>query len=822
MQSQSQSQILFLEDWLRNTTTSTTTTSQSQPSPPASARAILQAWANLRGPSPTDPDRLVSSLLTLARSRSSLHVADSHARLLLSLLSSPSSPLPPSSLPPLLSLLYAWLRKSPRPSPPLLSSATSTVSSLLSSPPPFLFAHAVLLLGALSAAPALPAPSRRASLDLLCRLLESKDPFPLPDDLVPEVLAGIGYALTTSDNGPYFGRLVVYLLGSWNAGGRPRPTLAHGLLILRLVEWCVLGFIASRSTSKIESLREEISVEKCETRDYAWFALIMAAAGFLRALRVASSSSSNRLGLDPRLRKSIEGSISFVAKYTISSIASGCSSGNSSNDNRLLLQCISVGLARCGPISFDASVLRCLCLALSNEIFPVPSFIRMSLENLEGSSAIIGIDKVKEHLSSVLFKEAGTVTAVLCNQYAFADEDSRVQVENQMWEYSQELYSNLRMAALAYRGKNNELLVHLEKIAEAAFLMVVVFAAEVSKHKLNSKSSHAFRPEVAVKILVTFSCIEYLRRTRLPEYTDAVRRAVLTIQENAASSASFVESMPSYVELTKPQVSFALEGMRYTWSKDEVQTARMLFYLRVLPTCIILIPASLFGKLVAPIMFLYMQHPNEKVARASHSVLVSFLSSGSDADQDDRLDLKEKLVFYYMQIALEAYPGITPYEGMTSGVAAIVRHLPAGSPAIFYCIHSLVAKATDLCRKAMRQDAAIWKTWEGSSEPCKKISDLLLRLISLVDIQVLPYLLKQLAEFIVLQPKDGQNVLLDELYSKVAESDDVTRKPVLVSWLHSLSYLCSPTKSTVKDGNAEVGISSSSDGLSLNRTTARL
>lgn len=50
---------------------------------------------------------------------------------------------------------------------------------------------------------------------------------------------------------------------------------------------------------------------------------------------------------------------------------------------------------------------------------------------------------------------------------------------------------------------------------------------------------------------------------------------------------------------------FALEGMRYTWTKDEVQTARMLFYLRVLPTCISLIPASLFGKLVAPIMFLY-------------------------------------------------------------------------------------------------------------------------------------------------------------------------------------------------------------------------
>lgn len=53
-----------------------------------------------------------------------------------------------------------------------------------------------------------------------------------------------------------------------------------------------------------------------------------------------------------------------------------------------------------------------------------------------------------------------------------------------------------------------------------------------------------------------------------------------------------------------------------------------------------------------------MQHPNDKVARASHSVFVSFLSSGSDADQDDRLVLKEKLVFYYMQRALEVYEAI--------------------------------------------------------------------------------------------------------------------------------------------------------------------
>lgn len=50
--------------------------------------------------------------------------------------------------------------------------------------------------------------------------------------------------------------------------------------------------------------------------------------------------------------------------------------------------------------------------------------------------------------------------------------------------------------------------------------------------------------------------------------------------------------------------------------------------------------------------------------------------------------------------------------------------------------------------------------------------------------------MKLLAQLIVQLPKDGQNMILNELYSQVAESDDVTRKPTLVSWLQSLSYLC--------------------------------
>lgn len=54
----------------------------------------------------------------------------------------------------------------------------------------------------------------------------------------------------------------------------------------------------------------------------------------------------------------------------------------------------------------------------------------------------------------------------------------------------------------------------------------------------------------------------------------------------------------------------------------------------------------------------YMGHPNGKVARTSHSMFAAFMSSGKDSDQDERVSLKEQLVFYYMQRSLSVSKAI--------------------------------------------------------------------------------------------------------------------------------------------------------------------
>lgn len=62
-----------------------------------------------------------------------------------------------------------------------------------------------------------------------------------------------------------------------------------------------------------------------------------------------------------------------------------------------------------------------------------------------------------------------------------------------------------------------------------------------------------------------------------------------------------------------------------------------------------------------------MGHPNVKVARASHAIFVAFISSGKDPNQEERVVLKEQLIFYYMQRSLQVFKAtgnyVTSYLG---------------------------------------------------------------------------------------------------------------------------------------------------------------
>ncbi|KAL3645610.1 hypothetical protein CASFOL_010790 [Castilleja foliolosa] len=803
-----QPQSFFLEEWLRSIVSSSKNNSLSSHSSSSSAQAIIQAWAHLRESlqHQSFQSSHLQALKTLVNSQFSLHVADPQAKLLISILASHISlSIPNESYPLFLRLLYIWVRKSRQTKSPVVDSAIETLLSLFSqqsNKSSLFLSEAILFLGAISFQSSASEKSKSIGLELLCKILKEEYKFIfLTDEQASIALAGAGYALSSSLS-ICFQRILDILL-------RVQYGISQGLMLLHLIEWVVSNSLNLRSLDKIDILKELL--ENVE-HNHSSCAVVMFAAGVLRSVNRSGSSGFMHI------KNHAEERIEIVARNLVVS--------RTEPGVNLLLQFIALALSRSGSVSHRDPLLMSLALALLTEVFPLQGFYNKVLKCNDEKNWATVLDEINKHLSSFIFKDAGAITGVFCNQYASADEDSRSRVENLVWDYCRDVYSGHRQIRLMLVGRADNLIKEIEKMAESAFLMVVVFALGVTKHRLNSmKVNGETKVEISLRILVSFSCLEYFRRMRLPEYMDTIRAVIVSVQENESACVAYIESIPSYDDLISNHGFSNMPKSEYLWSTDEVQTARVIFYMRVIPTCVEQLPASVFKKVVAPTMFLYMGHPDGKVARYTHSVFVAFISSGKDPTSDERVLLKEQLVFYYLQRSLEGYPEITPFEGMASGVVSIVRHVPAGSPAIFCCIHSLVEKAISLCNtiSSRHDDSDLWRNWDGELESCKKLLDLLLRLLTLVDIQALPTLMKLLAHLIIELPINGQNSLLNQLYQQIADSDDVIRKPALVSWVQSLSYLCSQGTDKKRSKNAgDILPDRTASSISLNSINARL
>lgn len=620
-----QPQSFFLEEWLRSIIVISSNKNGSLKSSTSSAQAIIQAWADLRDSLQHQSFHAhhLQALKILISSQAALHVADPQAKLVISILSSRNLSLPQESYPLFFRLLYIWVRKS-RQTSLVVESAIDMLLHIFShqthsDKSSLFFSEGILLLGALSFQTSASEKSKKNCLELLCKLLEEEYRFIfLSDELASSALAGVGYALSSPVK-IFFRRILDILLSIWGQEGG-HFGISLGLMLLHLIEWVLSNSLNLRSLDIIDLVKELL--ENVEPT-HSSFAVVMAAAGVLRAINRSGSSGFMHL------KNSAEERIEIVARDLVSATKGFDYNGDQPRLN-LLSHCIALALARSGSVSYRASLLVSLALALLTEVFPLQRIYDKVLKFSEDNWAAVLVE-IKDHLRSFIFKEAGAITGVFCNQYASANEDSRSTVENLIWDYCQAVYLLHRQAMVMLVGRGDKLISDIEKIAESAFLMVVVFALGVTKHRLDSRIDRETQLQISVRILVSFSCMEYFRRMRLPEYMDTIRAVIVSVQENESACVTFIESMPSYHYLINnpgttfylcytfscllgvllPKFNTCLAGSsnlresEHLWSTDEVQTARIIFYMRVIPTCVDRLPASVFKKTVAPIMFLY-------------------------------------------------------------------------------------------------------------------------------------------------------------------------------------------------------------------------
>ncbi|KAL3507506.1 hypothetical protein ACH5RR_032888 [Cinchona calisaya] len=118
-----QGHTIFLEKWLLQNS-GIGDDSSSRHSPSLSARAIIQAWTDLRDFFQLESfePRHLQCLKTLCAAQNVLYVADPQAKLLMSILSLPNVTLPRESYSLFLRLLYIWVRKSSKQSSGMIDS----------------------------------------------------------------------------------------------------------------------------------------------------------------------------------------------------------------------------------------------------------------------------------------------------------------------------------------------------------------------------------------------------------------------------------------------------------------------------------------------------------------------------------------------------------------------------------------------------------------------------------------------------------------------------------------------------------------------------
>jgi hypothetical protein len=239
-----------------------------------------------------------------------------------------------------------------------------------------------------------------------------------------------------------------------------------------------------------------------------------------------------------------------------------------------------------------------------------------------------------------------------------------------------------------------------------------------------------------------------------------------------------------------------------SWALDAVHSARVHFMLRVLAPCVEKLGDDVFADAFIPTLLLFLLHPTATVSRSAHVLFSAFLESreafrqmeryertewagGTErnsyeewADQDlgpvqaapktglfpklgflQRLSfaapqtdfrtrsspeasVPERVALFHVERSLMGFPGLTSFEAFTGGVAAIVRHVPPGSPAIVLALRRIASAAKSLYERNVpyvvpegeRKEAKEGGQTEESAGG--QLTRLLVHLIPIVDIQV--------------------------------------------------------------------------------------
>ncbi|KAL0036123.1 hypothetical protein WJX79_004331 [Trebouxia sp. C0005] len=367
-----------------------------------------------------------------------------------------------------------------------------------------------------------------------------------------------------------------------------------------------------------------------------------------------------------------------------------------------------------------------------------------------GLSAEQGNIWLRNQCSGRLMQEAATMARIAAELYRLVDSQAQQVCRDLLQKGARELYEGYKAYAL------NTPLPWMQAIDAAAVRQVLD------------------------KAFMSGFC-----RMKLTAYNTLLKNVLTSVSTSAEATQLLMDKLPHYSDLIATPHAASLHAdasqsgsQQAAWSSDTVLATRVMLLMNALGACLPALPQGDAALQAAPMMFLYLQHPQKPVSAAAHSLFCAVLKHS---------DQKEELIPFYMKRALEAYPSCTHISGLTAGVDAAMRELPSGSPVVLLTLHILVDRASALLftNDGMKQNP----------EAALDLIRLLAQMLLVIEFQFLPDALSIVGTVVLgCRSTDVQLSACNCIHEVLMTSDDYTRKVRCVQWYQHLAAACAEVK----------------------------
>lgn len=457
---------------------------------------IWQAWGKIRAcvqEGSLDISH-AEALSLIDRQHKSIHVADSHVKLLLAVLTTvrcdnvellgrarASSTL----------ILSAWVRKTflnttakplKQAEDLLLVLVESTRRSLQEHPVSDAYlSQTILLLGLVCSLPHISDGQRDICQNVLLVELLARRHVIVQGEL-SIVLAGVGYAITAG-HGSSSASVLSTVLSLWSSDNEgldfrdvQGPPLRVALMIFHLLEYIGLAIFSKKNIHALAVLGAVVTDIAQRTSGMSPPAIksaaVMAAAGLRRGLIQSRTGSSNSpvehemqrliLSLELEVIRICEDAMKHFEQLKMYTTLRDIKWKSSESALKHIHRCIALAVARSRGLPCHPAILQCLAITLLTDVLSLHDVYSAQIEDLKrplsdvhqfGSALGFAMERLELHVDSSLFHEVGAIARAMCEQYKPVTEEYQNRTELLVWQFTQELYVGHRTFTVL-RGNN--------------------------------------------------------------------------------------------------------------------------------------------------------------------------------------------------------------------------------------------------------------------------------------------------------------------------------------------------------------------------------